>query len=93
MDIISNDDLIKILREAIAREGGPTLYAKRLGVSCAFVSRMAAGGKYVSGRVLTDLGYERVVGFRKVMQPCMPAGPNAIAIQASARPAIPSQGD
>jgi len=68
MGLISNEELIEILREKIARHGGPTLYSKHLGVSCAFVSRMATGKKFISGRVLDDLGYERVVCFRPAMR-------------------------
>lgn len=66
MDLISNDELTQILRETIGRHGGTSLYAKYLGVSCAFVSRMASGQRYISGRVLENLGYERVVMFRKI---------------------------
>jgi hypothetical protein len=66
MDLISNEALTQTLRELICRHGGTSQYAKYLGVSCAFVSRMASGQRYISGRVLDDLGYERVVMFRKV---------------------------
>ena len=66
MDLISNDEVTQFLREKIGRHGGTSLYAKYLGVSCAFVSRMASGQRYISGRVLEDLGYERVVMFRRV---------------------------
>lgn len=66
MDLISNDVLTQFLRETIGRHGGTSLYAKHLGVSCAFVSRMASGQRYISGRILEDLGYERVVMFRRV---------------------------
>lgn len=66
MDLISNEALTQSLRETIVRHGGTSLYAKYLGVSCAFVSRMASGQRYISGRVLEDLGYERVVMFRRV---------------------------
>jgi hypothetical protein len=66
MDLISNEALTQSLRERICRYGGTSLYAKHLGVSCAFVSRMASGQRYISGRVLEDLGYERVVMFRRV---------------------------
>lgn len=66
MDLISNEALTQALREKICRYGGTSQYAKYLGVSCAFVSRMASGQRYISGRVLDDLGYQRVVMFRKV---------------------------
>ena len=66
MDLISNEALTHALREKICRHGGTSLYAKYLGVSCAFISRMASGQRYISGRVLEDLGYQRVVMFRKV---------------------------
>ena len=66
MSLITNDALIQILRDAILRHGGPSSYAERLGVSCAFVSGMLAGKKNVCGRILDDLGYERVAAFRKV---------------------------
>jgi hypothetical protein len=66
MDLISNEALTQTLRELICRHGGTSQYAKYLGVSCAFVSRMASGQRYISGRVLEDLGYQRVVMFRKV---------------------------
>jgi hypothetical protein len=66
MDLISNVELTQILRENISRHGGTSFYAKHLGVSCAFVSRMASGQRYISGRVLEDLGYHRLVMFRKV---------------------------
>ena len=65
MHIITNDALIEILREQIFRNGGPSSYARRLGISCAFVSALMKGKKYVSGTVLQDLGYERVICFRK----------------------------
>jgi hypothetical protein len=65
MHIITNDALIEILREQICRSGGPSSYARRLGISCAFVSALLKGRKYVSGTVLQDLGYERVICFRK----------------------------
>ena len=65
MDLITNEALAQSLRERIICHGGTSLYAKYLGVSCAFVSRMASGQRYISGRVLEDLGYERVVMFRK----------------------------
>ncbi len=66
MDLISNDTLAGFLRDAISRHGGPSLYARRLGVSCAFISRMAKGERHISGRILEDLGYERILMFRKV---------------------------
>ncbi len=66
MDLISNEALTQTLREKICSHGGTSQYAKYLGVSCAFVSRMASGQRYISGRVLEDLGYQRVVMFRKV---------------------------
>ena len=60
--------------------GGPRLYARRLGVSCAFVSRMVAGRKNVCGRILLDLGYERVAAFRKAPRVAVAAtGPVDIA--------------
>jgi hypothetical protein len=65
MDLITNEALAQSLRERIICHGGTSLYAKYLGVSCAFVSRMASGQRYISGRVLEDLGYQRVVMFRK----------------------------
>jgi hypothetical protein len=65
MHIITNDALIVILREHIRRDGGSSQYARRLGVSCAFVSAILSGKKNASGRILQDLGYERVIAFRK----------------------------
>ena len=52
MGLITNDELIGILRHRVASHGGPRLYAKHLGVSCAFVSRTVAGRKNVCGRIL-----------------------------------------
>ena len=52
MGLITNEELIGILRHCVASHGGPRLYAKYLGVSCAFVSRMVAGRKNVCGRIL-----------------------------------------
>ena len=78
MYLITNDALVAILRERICQSGGPSLYAKGLGVSCAFVSAVLSGNKYVSGKILEDLGYERVIGFRKVVSaapPEIPASP------------------
>jgi hypothetical protein len=66
MHLITNDVLIQILRERICRSGGSTQYARQLGVSCAFISALLKGKKYVSGAVLQDLGYERVISFRQV---------------------------
>jgi hypothetical protein len=66
MHIITNEALVEILREQICRNGGPSSYARRLGVSCAFISALLKGKKYVSGTVLQDLGYERVIRFRKI---------------------------
>ena len=66
ISLITNDALIQVLRDAILRHGGPSSYADRLGVSCAFVSGMLAGKKNMCGRILDDLGYERVAAFRKV---------------------------
>ncbi len=63
--LITNPELIAILRDRVRTCGGPRLYARRLGVSCAFVSRMVAGRRNVCGRILQDLGYERVAAFRK----------------------------
>ncbi len=65
MGLITNEELIGILRDRVASHGGPRLYAKHLGVSCAFVSRTVAGRKNVCGRILLDLGYERVAAFRR----------------------------
>jgi len=61
MDLISNEALTQTLRELICRHGGTSQYAKYLGVSCAFVSRMASGQRYISGRVL-DSGGAPVAG-------------------------------
>lgn len=77
MCLIANDALVEILRQRIGRSGGPSLYAKGLGVSCAFISAVINGNKYVSGKILEDLGYERVIGFRKVTLP--EASPDASA--------------
>jgi hypothetical protein len=68
VDLISNDTLALLLRAEITRHGGPSLYARRLGVSCAFISRMAKGERHISGRILEDLGYERALMFRRVRQ-------------------------
>jgi len=69
MHLITHEALIAILREQIRGRGGSTLYARGLGVSCAFVSAILSGNKNASGRVLQDLGYERVIAFRKVGAP------------------------
>lgn len=65
MHIITSEALVAILREHIRRCGGSSIYAQRLGVSCAFVSAVLNGNKNASGRILQDLGYERVIAFRK----------------------------
>jgi hypothetical protein len=83
MHLITNDALVAILREQICRSGGPSRYAKHLGVSCAFISAVLSGSKYVSGRILKDLGYERIIGFRRIETPAQ--------LEASVRPA-PSPG-
>ena len=65
MSLITNEALIAILRLRVASQGGSRRYADRLGVSCAFVSEMMAGRKLVCGRILRDLGYERVGAFKR----------------------------
>jgi hypothetical protein len=78
---MTNADLVSILRERVASHGGPALYAQRLGVSCAFVSQTVKGGKAISGRILRDLGYERVAAFRKASHEVV-----ATSIEASCSP-------
>ena len=80
MGLLTNEELIGILRHRVASHGGPRRYAKHLGVSCAFVSRMVAGRKNVCGRILLDLGYERVAAFRKAPRVAVAAtGPADLA--------------
>ena len=92
MHLITHEALIAILREQIRCRGGSTLYARRLGVSCAFVSAILTGNKNASGRVLQDLGYERVIAFRKVGAPteCL-SGPPALPAAAQS-PVHPEAG-
>jgi hypothetical protein len=92
MHLITHEALIAILREQIHHRGGSTLYARRLGVSCAFVSAILTGNKNASGRVLRDLGYERVIAFRKVGAPteCLSGPPGLPASGQS--PAHPEAG-
>jgi hypothetical protein len=65
MELITHEEMLAILRAAICRHGGQTKYAERLGVSCTFLSRMLSGHRNVTGKVLADLGYERVIAYRR----------------------------
>jgi hypothetical protein len=65
MSLVSREEILMMLRAAACRHGGQARYAQHLGVSATFLSRMLAGNRNVTGKVLKDLGYERVIAYRK----------------------------
>ncbi len=54
-----------VIEEEALRRWLPRAKGLGIGVSSAFVSRILGGKKPVCGRVLQDLGFERVRAFRK----------------------------
>jgi hypothetical protein len=75
MDLITHEEMLAVLRATICRHGGQTKYAQHLGVSCTFLSRMLTGHRNVTGKVLADLGYERVIAYRRRAEAGTPLPP------------------
>lgn len=62
--VIEYEQALKLLEDAIEAAGGPTAYAKKLGVTGVFVANIRHGHQGISGKILEDLGLEKINAFR-----------------------------
>lgn len=63
---MTTDKVRDILRKACRKAGGQSQWAGLNGMSGVYVSDVLAGRKEPAGKMLTALGLERVVTYRKV---------------------------
>jgi DNA-binding phage protein len=58
--VFNEDDVVRLLRAAVEREGGQTAFAKRHGVDRTSVNRVLNGKLPASGSIAKALGLRRV---------------------------------
>ncbi len=64
MDANANTKVLRLLRAAVAEAGSQSAWARKHGVSQAYVNHVLLGRRQAGPRVLAGLGLERVVGTR-----------------------------
>lgn len=64
-ELLTPDDVLDVLRDECAEMGTQKAWAKKNGVSPAYVNDLLQGRREISDRVAEMLGYERHVIFTK----------------------------
>lgn len=66
MTTITHDEILQEIRDLVAREGSQVVVATDLEMTPQYLNDILHGRKLVSDTVARQLGYERIVSYKKV---------------------------